>query len=72
MIALRGAGDTLVAMAINLASTIGLRLSAVLILTLMLHQGLEAIWLVLATELSLRGVFMFFRFRQGGWKNVRV
>jgi putative MATE family efflux protein len=70
--ALRGAGDTVAVMAINLASTIGLRLVAVLVVTLWLGYGLAAVWVVLSVELSVRGVLMYLRFLQGGWKHVRV
>ena len=70
--ALRGAGDTLIVMLINLASILGLRLVGVLIVTLVLHHGLEGVWVVLAIELSLRGFFMFARFMHGGWKHVTV
>ncbi|HWE03288.1 MAG TPA: MATE family efflux transporter [Tepidisphaeraceae bacterium] len=70
--ALRGAGDTLVVMLINLASIIGLRLVGVVFVTLFLHRGLEAVWMVLCIELNLRGLFIFARFLQGGWKNVKV
>jgi putative MATE family efflux protein len=70
--ALRGAGDTLVVMVINLASTIGLRLTAVLIVTLIFHKGLDAIWIVLSCELTIRGLLVYLRFRQGGWRHVKV
>jgi putative MATE family efflux protein len=70
--ALRGAGDTMVVMFINLASIVGLRLMACIFVTLVLHHGLEAVWMVLAVELSLRGVFVYLRFRQGGWKHAEV
>jgi Na+-driven multidrug efflux pump len=70
--ALRGAGDTMMVMIINLASTIGLRLTAVLIVTLVFHKGLDAIWIVLSSELNIRGLLVYLRFRQGGWRHVRV
>jgi putative MATE family efflux protein len=70
--ALRGAGDTLVVMIINLASTIGVRLAAVLIVTLAFGLGLDAIWIVLSCELTIRGLLVYLRFRQGGWRHVKV
>ncbi|HZK82142.1 MAG TPA: MATE family efflux transporter, partial [Humisphaera sp.] len=70
--ALRGAGDTLVVMVINLASIIFLRLAGVLFVTLYLHRGLQAVWIVFCIELSLRGLFVFARFQQGGWRHVIV
>ena len=70
--ALRGAGDTLIVMIINLASILALRFVGVMVVTLVFHRGLQGVWMVLAIELTLRGLFMFARFRQGGWKSVEV
>jgi putative MATE family efflux protein len=69
---LRGAGDTVAVMAINLTSTIGIRLVAVLIATRVFGLGLPAVWVVLSAELTIRGVLMYLRFLQGGWKHVKV
>jgi putative MATE family efflux protein len=70
--ALRGAGDTTVVMAINLSSTIFVRLLGVLIVVFVFKGGLPAVWVVLASELFLRGVCAWLRFEQGGWKKVEV
>jgi putative MATE family efflux protein len=70
--ALRGAGDTFWVMVINLASVLGVRLIGVLIVGWWLNLGLPAIWIVLASELTIRGVAVYFRFRQGGWRHVKV
>jgi putative MATE family efflux protein len=70
--ALRGAGDTFTVMWINLASVLFLRLAGVLIVGWWLHLGLPAIWIVLAAELTLRGIAVFLRFLEGGWRHARV
>jgi putative MATE family efflux protein len=70
--ALRGAGDTTVVMAINLSSTIFVRLLGVLIVVFVFKGGLPAVWVVLASELFFRGVCAWLRFEQGGWKKVEV
>jgi Na+-driven multidrug efflux pump len=70
--ALRGAGDTLVVMCLNLCTIIGLRFTGVMIVGLWLKLGLAAVWLVLAGELMLRGVIIFARFLQGGWKRLSI
>jgi putative MATE family efflux protein len=70
--ALRGAGDTLVVMCLNLASIIGLRFTGVLVVALFLRLGLTAVWMVLAGELFIRGAMIFLRFLQGGWKHIAV
>jgi Na+-driven multidrug efflux pump len=59
-------------MVVNLASIIGLRLVGAVIVTLVLGYGLPGVWVVLATELTLRGLFVFARFQHGGWKHVQV
>ena len=70
--ALRGAGDTVTVMAINLACIIGLRLTGALLVANYFKLGLPAIWLVLAGELVIRGVAIFLRFLHGGWRHVKV
>jgi len=70
--ALRGAGDTVAVMLVNLASVLGVRLLGVLFVTQVLGLGLVAIWLVLSAELLLRGTLIYLRFLHGGWRTVRV
>ena len=70
--ALRGAGDTLSVMGINLACIIGLRLTGALLVARYYQLGLPAIWVVLAGELMIRGVAVFLRFLHGGWRHVKV
>lgn len=70
--AMRGAGDTLHVMIINLASIFLVRLAGVLIAVRVMGLGLEAIWYVLCGELMLRGLLMFLRFRFGRWDAVKV
>ena len=70
--ALRGAGDTLVVMIVSLVSVIGVRFLGVLMVGGYLRMSLAAIWVVLASELFLRGALAYGRFVQGGWKHVKV
>lgn len=69
---LRGAGDTLAVMCLNLASVLLLRLPGVLVVGLYLHAGLPAIWCVMAGELFVRGLLVYGRFRFGGWATREV
>ena len=69
---LRGAGDTVWVMVLNLVTVIGVRLVGAIIVGYWLNLGLGAIWIVLASELSLRGLLVFIRFFHGGWRNARV
>lgn len=70
--ALRGAGDTLVAMILNVCSVFGVRLFGVVVVTHWLGFGLWAVWLVLGGEMMLRGALMLGRFMNGGWKRIVV
>lgn len=70
--ALRGAGDTLAVMVLNLTSILGIRFLGVLIAVKVLGGGLLSVWLVLAGELFVRGMLMYGRFLQGGWRHARV
>lgn len=70
--AMRGAGDTLHVMIINLASIFLVRLAGVLLVVRVFGLGLDAIWYVLCGELMIRGLLMFLRFRFGRWDLARV
>jgi putative MATE family efflux protein len=69
---LRGAGDTLAAMLLNLSSILLIRLCGGLIVGKYLGLGLSAIWVVLSAELFTRGVLVYARFLQGKWKHSVV
>jgi putative MATE family efflux protein len=70
--ALRGAGDTVAVMALNLISIFGVRLIGVLIVGRIMHGSLAAIWVVLCIELVCRGSLMYWRFLRGDWRHVQV
>ena len=70
--ALRGAGDTLSVMLINLASIIAIRLAGVWFVVHILGWGLGAIWIILSADLLIRGTGLYLRFAHGGWKRVKV
>jgi putative MATE family efflux protein len=70
--ALRGAGDTWSVMFISLVSVIFLRLGGVAIVGGWLHQPLPIIWIILASDLFVRGVLIYARFLQGGWRKIEV
>ena len=70
--ALRGAGDTLPVMAVNLASAVGLRLAGAYVVVKVFDGGLGAVWVVLASELMVRGALMLGLFLRGRWVHARV
>jgi putative MATE family efflux protein len=69
--ALRGAGDTLAVMLITVITILLLRFGGVWVLG-RLGQPLPVIWMVLATDLFVRGVLIYARFLHGGWKKIKV
>jgi MATE family multidrug resistance protein len=70
--ALRGAGDTKSVMVLNLLSIILLRFGGVVLVAMVFHRTLIAIWVVLCIELLIRGILMYWRFAQGQWRHVEV
>ena len=70
--ALRGAGDTMVVMMLNIGSLFFVRLTGALFVGLWLKMGLAAVWAVLACELIIRGSLIYGRFLQGGWRKIEV
>jgi len=69
---LRGAGDTYKQMFLQLASIVLVRFGGVMLVALVFHRGLTVIWIVLASELVIRGLLMFGRFLHGGWRRIEV
>lgn len=70
--ALRGAGDTSVAMRITYASTFLIRLPAAYILAVPMGMGFYGLWIALCGELVIRGTAFAIRFIHGGWTRIEV
>jgi Na+-driven multidrug efflux pump len=70
--ALRGAGDTMVVMLLTMISIIVLRFGGVEIVGGILHKPLPYIWVILASDLFVRGILVYGRFLHGGWKKIKV
>ena len=69
---LRGAGDTLTPMLVNGASVWLLRVPLSLLAIHWFDWGLTGVWLVMALDLTLRGIVLLWQFRCGRWKTVEV
>ncbi|MCS7033812.1 MAG: MATE family efflux transporter [Phycisphaerae bacterium] len=69
---LRGAGDTLTVMVINLIFLLGVRLLGLLAMVQWSRPDLGDIWLLLSGEIALRGTALFVQFQRGRWKRVKV
>jgi putative MATE family efflux protein len=70
--ALRGAGDTLSVMMLNTTSVFAVRLVGVIFVVKYVGFGLTGVWIVLSSEMMLRGAIMYGRFLHGGWKRIEV
>jgi putative MATE family efflux protein len=70
--ALRGAGDTLSVMIITMVSILLLRFGGVMVVGGYFHKPLPYIWVILATDLFVRGLLIYARFLNGGWKKIKV
>jgi len=70
--ALRGAGDTMKVMLLTLSSVLAIRLIGVYCVVRIFHFSLPYVWVILASDLAIRGVLLMLRFRFGGWQKLRV
>lgn len=69
---LRGAGDTRFPMYVTGPVILAVRVPTALLLGIVLGMGLAGAWLGMATDLVVRGVIFFLRFRSGRWKAAQV
>ncbi len=69
---LRGAGDTRSVLYIMAGCTWIVRLVPAYLLAITLGLGVPGAWLAAITDINTRATIMFFRFRRGKWKNIKV
>jgi putative MATE family efflux protein len=70
--ALRGAGDTKsVFYSTAISSWVG-RLGMAYIFINIFHWGLVGAWLAMVVDWSMRGSYVFWRFKKGQWKNLKI
>lgn len=71
--ALRGAGDTRMAMILTSIGIYGIRVPGCLIVALLYpDKGLYPLWLVMIIELTIRCLMFTARFLHGGWMRIKV
>ncbi|MBQ9265097.1 MAG: MATE family efflux transporter [Clostridia bacterium] len=70
--ALRGAGDTKVPFLCGLISMWGVRILFAWLTGIVLGGGVVAFWWCMVADLGVRSLFLYLRFRQGGWVKARV
>lgn len=69
---LRGAGDTASVLYITVISTAVCRLSLTFLLVTVLGYGLNAAWLAVVVDWTLRAFLAYLRFSSGNWQHTRV
>ncbi len=69
---LRGAGDTRAVLYIMAGCTWIVRLIPAYLLAITFGLGVPGAWLAAISDISVRATIMFFRFRRGKWKNMKV
>jgi putative MATE family efflux protein len=70
--ALRGAGDTRGPLAISLCGLLLIRIPGAYLLAWHFELGVAGAWYAAAIDLFLRCFMVIFRFRHGGWKEIKV
>ncbi|MBC7259998.1 MAG: MATE family efflux transporter [Chloroflexi bacterium] len=69
---LRGAGDTRSPMYVTFIGTICFRIITVYLFTIVFGWGLAGVWLGTAVDWGGRAALMYWMFRRGRWKTIRV
>lgn len=69
---LRGAGDTRSVMLLYTASAWFLRIPVAFLLAISLGFGAQGAWIGSVVDNSARGLAIWYRFRQGRWKQIQV
>lgn len=70
--ALRGAGDTVWPLIATVIGVLLIRTQVALFLVNQMELGLAGAWLAVLTDQLIRWALVFFRFRTGKWKRVRI
>jgi putative MATE family efflux protein len=70
--ALKGAGDTKMAMKLTYSSVFLVRVPAAYILAFPMGWGLIGIWLALCGDLVVKSMLFAWRYFHGGWKRIEV
>ena len=69
---LRGAGDTRAVLYIMAGTTWIVRLVPAYLLAITFGLGVPGAWLAAIADINIRAMIMFFRFRRGKWKHMKV
>lgn len=69
---LQGAGDTKRTMHVIVIAMWLVRLPLAYYLALVLNYGATGVWVAMITSMSLQGMLMAWKFRQGRWKKLKV
>ena len=69
---LRGGGDTRWPLISTMIGILGVRTSLVILLIKVMGMDVSGAWLAMAIDQTMRAVIIFFRYKSGKWKTIRV
>lgn len=69
---LRACGDVKFTMATSILSMFGIRIGLAFVFGRYLNMGLFGVWLAMQVDWIIRSIVFIFRFKQGGWKKIKV
>lgn len=70
--ALQGAGDTKFPMYSTFVGIWGIRVGIGYVFAVICKMGLTGVWCAYATDLTVRAAVLFWRFKQGKWKEIKI
>lgn len=70
--ALQGAGDTKFPMYSTFMGIWGIRVGIGYVLAVVCNMGLTGVWCAYATDLTIRAAILFWRFKKGKWKEIKI
>jgi len=70
--ALRGAGDTRSPMIVSFVGVFLFRITAVYLLAIVFKMGLAGVWIGTAIDWAGRTAIMYFLFKRGRWKSLKI
>ena len=69
---LRGAGDTKTPVYATLLGSLLVRVPVVYVFAIMFGWGLDGVWLATAFDWTVRAVVIYYLFRRGAWRTIRL
>jgi len=69
---LRGAGDTSTPVYATLLGSVLVRVPVVYLFAIVFGWGLDGVWLATAVDWTVRAAVIYYLFRKGAWRTIRL